>query len=225
MSNAYRSEKSFASGMNFYKLAWVFLVCSVVGYAFEGIYWRVAYGFFESRPGLLYGPISQVYGCSAIVMLLVLKRLKINKSFSIFAVSYIVGAAFELCFGILQRAVFGFSSWYYGPEKLGLFERTSLLYSLIWGVMGLLLIKWIYPRLSVAVEKIPNRIGLFITWMIIVFLALDVAISAAAVYRAHQRLHDIPASNQAQYLLDRYYPDALIGERYPQLLRKHHKSR
>lgn len=58
--------------------------------------------------------------------------------------------------------------------------RTSLLYAFCWGIMRVLLIKNIYPLISRYVEKIPRKPGVAITWILLVFMILDLAISAIA---------------------------------------------
>ena len=63
---------SFAHGLNFYKLVWIFTVGCLIGFAVETVWCYVQYGHFESRKGLIYGPFSPVYGFGAVLLTLAL---------------------------------------------------------------------------------------------------------------------------------------------------------
>lgn len=54
--------KSFAHGLNFYKLFWIFFVGCFLGVVIETLYCLVTRHRFESRQGLIYGPFNLVYG-------------------------------------------------------------------------------------------------------------------------------------------------------------------
>ena len=54
-----RRERSFAHGLNFYKLFWVFLIGCFLGVIIELIWCAVLYQKFESRAGLIYGPFTR----------------------------------------------------------------------------------------------------------------------------------------------------------------------
>ena len=57
-------KDSFAHGLNFYKLFFIFMIGCVVGYCIEMLWCYLRLGYFESRQGLIYGPFSPVYrGC------------------------------------------------------------------------------------------------------------------------------------------------------------------
>lgn len=64
--------KSFASGLNFYKLFWVFFISSVICYIVETIFCFVTQGYSGSLQGLIYGPFSQIYGFGAVIIKLYL---------------------------------------------------------------------------------------------------------------------------------------------------------
>lgn len=49
---------SFAHGLNFYKLVWIFIIGCVIGFGVEMVWCYVQHGYFESRKGLIYGPFS-----------------------------------------------------------------------------------------------------------------------------------------------------------------------
>ena len=75
--------------------------------------------------------------------------------------------------------------------------------------------KGVYPYLSKWIEKIPMLAGKIITWCLIIFMAADSLVSAAALMRQDQREKNIPASNVVQQWLDENYDDEPLYKIYP----------
>ena len=216
MSSKEQTE-SFARGLNFYKLFWVFCICSVIGYVLETLYYLLTKGFIESRQGLLYGPFSQIYGLGAIVMMLVLSRFASRKNGWIFVGGALVGGAFEWICSFVQEKALGTVSWQYSAVVGGLGGRTSLLYMIFWGVLAVFLLRIVFPRLNALIEKIPNKQGVLLSWILIVILSADIAVSTATVYRWRQRDNAIAPRNVVEQYLDDHYPNEFMKNVYPNM--------
>ena len=211
-------DKSFARGLNFYKLFWIFVIASVIGYVVETIYCLVRRGYIESRQGLIYGPFSQIYGLGAVIMVLLLYRLRKRADIWLFLASGLIGGLFEILCAIVQENVFHTSSWGYEGSKTAVGSgRTSLVYMLFWGILGVIFIKTVFPRLSRLIERIPNKQGIFFSWVLIVFLSLDILLTTFAVNRWVERSGGAPPHNAVEELMDRYYPDSLLEDIYPNM--------
>ena len=86
---------SFASGVNFYKVALICIAGSFAGVVVEILWCLFRNGYIESRSGLVYGPFNPVYGIGAVVMTLALYRYR-NRSSSIsFFGGAVVGSVIE----------------------------------------------------------------------------------------------------------------------------------
>ena len=73
------NKKSFATGIGFYKLFWVFFIGCFVGVVIEVLFCIfVTEHRYESRQGLIYGPFNPVYGFGAVAMTLVLYLFRKN---------------------------------------------------------------------------------------------------------------------------------------------------
>jgi len=209
-----RRERSFAHGLNFYKLFWVFLIGCFLGVIIELIWCAVLYQKFESRAGLIYGPFNPVYGFGALVLSVGLHWLIKKRDLWVFLGSAVLGSAAEFACSWFQEMVFGSVSWQYDGTVLNLQGRINLLHGLLWGLLGLLWVKELYPRLSRLIEKIPNKIGVALTWTLAVLMAADIAISAMAVYRQSERREGIPAGNA----VDEHYPDEFLAKIYTNMV-------
>lgn len=217
-NNIQTKEKSFASGINFYKLVWIFVIGCFVGVVIETLVCFSSTGQIESRKGVIYGPFSPVYGLGAVVFTLLLYKIRNINSIFIFIISAVAGGAFEFLCSWVQEVLLGTISWEYSDLPLNLQGRTNLLYSIYWGVLGMIFIKHIYPFISRNIEKIPNKIGIIITWVLFVFMVFDVVISFCAVKRQTQRSYDIPAQNKFQQFLDNTYTDDYLKNVYPNMI-------
>ena len=208
---------SFAYGLNFYKLAWVFIIGCFIGYCVEML-WSYAHdGYFESRQGVLYGPFSPVYGFGGVLLTVSLYRLRNTNGLLVFMASAVIGAAFEYACSLFQEVAFGTVSWEYSDTPLNLGGRTNLQYAVFWGILGMIFIKSTYPFLSKYIEKLPNRLGKWLTWIFVVFMVLNMAISSIAVRRWTDRRTGEAANNAFEQLVDTLYPDDFMEKVYPNM--------
>lgn len=209
-----KDKKSFAQGINFYKLVWVFVICSVLGYFLELGWCYLYHGFLESRKSLIYGPFSVVYGMGAVLIVILVSILKKQSSLTIFGVTAAVSIVFEYTCSFVQEKVFGTISWNYGDSIFSVGGRANWLFALAWGAMAIVVVKVILPFMNRLIEKIPNRIGFALTWVLILGLSADIFLSASAVYRQNERRLGIEPNNQYEAFLDEKYPDDLLNEIY-----------
>jgi uncharacterized membrane protein len=207
--------ETFATGYGFYKLFWVFLICGTVGIGIEYLYVLVSTGHIVNRTGVLYGQFSQVYGLGGVLMVLILTRIR-HPSL-VFLTSAFLGGVYEYSISWFQEITYGSTGWDYSNTKYNLQGRTSLLFMLYWGVLGLLFAKYLYPALSRFIERFPSRIARPVTRILLVFMILNLAISTAALVRSSERYHQVPATNMIRITLDKLYPDEIMRAVYPDL--------
>ncbi len=213
-----RGNNTFTHGVNFHKIFWVFFTRSLIGFIYENTLGLLQNGYFELRQGLMYGPFIPVYGIGAVVLVLFLR--KIRHSFVLFLIGSVLGGVVEYIASYVQQYVFGSVSWNYSHEPLNIGGRTDVIFALFWGLLGVLMIRIIYPKLSMLIDKIPNRPGFFITWILIIFIVFDIFISSAAVMRMYQRYEHKPAVNVFERFLDEWYPDKKVRRVYGNMVFK-----
>lgn len=213
-----KHEASFAKGNGYYKQFWVFFIGSIAGVIIEMLWCLVTKGTIESRQGLIYGPFNLVYGFGAVLMTLGLYKLSEKRDLYIMLGGFAIGTVFEYACSLIQETLFGTVSWQYHTFPLNFNGRVNFLYSVFWGVLAVLWIKNVYPRLSRLIEKIPNKIGIPLTWVLVVFMLYNTVISSLAVYRMSERHSGLPPSNAAERYLDRRYDDAFLEKIYPNMV-------
>lgn len=210
-------KDSFAHGLNFYKLFFIFVIGCVIGYCVEMLWCYLRLGYFESRQGLIYGPLSPVYGMGAVIFTLALYRFRHSSSLVIFVASGVIGGIFEYLCSLFQEWIFGTVSWEYSNSPLNVQGRTNVFYAACWGILGLIFLKHMLPFLTNVIESVPNRPGKIIFWALLVFLIFDILISGAAIRRQTNRHHGVPAGNPAAVFLDAHYTDDYLKKVYPNM--------
>ena len=75
--------------------------------------------------------------------------------------------------------------------------------------------KGLYPVFSRWIEKIPVKIGKILTWILVVFFVVNMAVSSLALIRSNQRSDQIPATHQWQKIMDEHFDDAKLKKIYP----------
>lgn len=209
---------SFFYWTDLYKLVLIFMIGSFIGYIVEMLYCYLKHGRFESRKGVIYGPFSPVYGFGAIVFTILLYKLEHFNAFIIFIVSAVVGAIFEYICSFVQEKTIGTISWQYNKTPLNLGGRTSGLYALYWGVLGLIFLRHTLPYIEIKIDEIPTELAILIAFTFGIFIAIDLIISALAVRRQSSRVHGKKPINHIDIFLDKHYPDERLKKIFPNMI-------
>ncbi|MDD2361351.1 MAG: putative ABC transporter permease [Oscillospiraceae bacterium] len=214
--NKYRQKAT--DKLNYSKLFWIFLIGCFIGVVFETLYCIIMRGRYESRVGVIYGPFNPVYGVGAALLTICLRRLRNKRDLWIFLGSAVIGGAFEYLCSFCQELAFGTVSWEYSHTQYNFNGRTNIMYSFIWGLLGLIWVKEIYPRLSSLIDRIPKYINKILTVVLSIFMLINMLISAMALERQSRRRIGVSPTNSIEKFLDEHYPDDLLNEIYPNMM-------
>lgn len=204
----------FARGLNLYKILLLCFIGSFVGVVIETIWCLVTRGYIESRAGLVYGPFNLLYGMGVVTLTVCLYKFRNRGAWLSFLGGTLVGSVVEYICSWGQELVFGSRSWDYSAIPFNLNGRICLLYSIFWGILGVLWIKNLYPRVAKLILKIPNKAGKIITWAVTAFLIIDVIVSGISLMRWSQRNQGIEASNSFWEFIDERFPDERMEKVY-----------
>ena len=221
LADQWRSQREahqgvFAYGVGFYKLVWLFGIGALLGDLTETVYCYLTAGVLMSRSSVLYGPFSIVWGLGAVLMTVLLERLRHRDDRYVFLSGMVLGGAYEYVCSVFTELAFGTVFWDYSHFAFNLGGRINLLYCFFWGIAAVVWIKVIYPFLSDRIERIPSRVGKPITWLFVLFMSVNILLSGMALARYAQRQLDLPAQETAvTAFLDRHYPDERMRRIYP----------
>ncbi len=204
----------FKNYVSYRTLLWLFVFGSLAGFVIEGINALIKRGAWENHSATVWGPFCIIYGIGAVAVYLVsliLKERSMPEQFLMFAAS---GSAVEYLCSFLQEKVFGSRSWDYSSRFMNLNGRTCLEMSLIWGVLGLGFARLVFPYIVRAVMAVQAHDRRVICAAISVFMAANLIVSAAAVFRWSERQNGLPPSNAAESYLDSRYGDDVMEKIY-----------
>ncbi|HJA93168.1 MAG TPA: putative ABC transporter permease [Candidatus Eisenbergiella merdipullorum] len=215
-----KKEKSsvFAEGCGFYKLVWLFFIGAFLGDIVETIFCRITMGYWMSRSSVVYGPFSVVWGLGVVVLTLMLHRYRDKSDRYIFIFGTVVGGAYEYICSVFTEIVFGTVFWDYSKIPFNLGGRINLLYCFFWGVVSVVWIRNLYPPLSRVIEKIPKKLGICLSWILVVFMTFDMLISSMALVRYSARYLDESPRTAVGQLLDEKFPDERMERIYPKAI-------
>lgn len=212
----------FAEGLGFKKLFFIFLIGSVIGSIYEEMLYIIQHLLetgewgFALRRGVIYGPFNVIYGFGAVVLIYLLLR-KPLKNWQIFIYAAFLGGVVEYVVGWLQETFTHTVSWDYSQIPLNINGRTAVPIMLVWGALGLVLVKVIYPFFSNLIEMIPLDFGNRIFPILVVLMVLDMFVSWTAIIRQTLRHNDISPFTPVGEFYDFYYNDTRLQHYFPNM--------
>ena len=208
-------EGNFAEGCGFYKLFWLLLIGAVLGDFTETIFCRLTAGVWMSRSSLVWGPFSIVWGLAIAIATALLYKDREKPDRHIFIVGTFLGGAYEYVCSVFTEIVFRKVFWDYSKIPFNLGGRINLLYCFFWGIAAVIWIKVLYPKFAGWIEKIPMLWGYVLTWILVVFMAVNILVSMAALVRYDMRANGRPAESGWEKVIDEHFDDERMDRIYP----------
>ncbi len=212
-----KDDRPFAYGVCFSKLFWLFMIGSFFGTVMETFWALMVEGHFEVRVGMVTGPFIPVYGGGAVLMTLCLYKLYKYNGIIIFLFSAIIGGAFEFFCSYFQEMILGTISWDYSDTPFNIDGRTNLAFALVWGALGFLWIRYVYPSISRLIEKIPKKPGKKLTVILFVLMAIGGVLTNVAIERKSKRAENIPPQTVLGEFCDNVFTDEYMDFVFPHL--------
>lgn len=211
--------------LNFFNLFWVYLVCSVFGLIIEDVFHMTITdpGVYQDRAGLLYGPFSPIYGVGAVLLTVILNRFWRANSVAIFFISALIGGVFEAAVSVFMQISFGAVSWSYSSYILGVVPdyvailtggRTSTVFMVMWGALGLMWIKVLLPKLLTLINCIPWRVRYSLTSALAVLMLADAVLTLTALDCWFGRVSGVAQTTPVQQFCAEHYDNDYMANRF-----------
>lgn len=202
------------------KLFWLLVIGAFLGDIVETLFCRLTAGVWMSRSSLVWGSFSIVWGLAIALATALLHRDR-NKSDSyLFLLGTFLGGAYEYICSVFTEIVFGKVFWDYSALPFNLGGRINLLYCFFWGIAAVVWIKGLYPKMSGLVDWVMKKTGKWLTRLLVVFMAVNVIVSVAALARYDARGKGVPAEQSWEQLLDERFDDGRMERIYPNAIQR-----
>ena len=205
--------------LNFFNLFWIFVVACIAGLVVETI-WHMTvddFGVYQDRAGLLYGPFSPIYGVGAVLMTIALNRFYNKNPIIIFLVSAVIGGAFEFFVSWFLEVAFGIVAWDYSGTFLNIDGRTNFMFMCIWGVLGLLWVRFATPLLLKLINKIPWNWRYVVTSICTALMVIDCVLTLASFdcwYKRAADTMDYEHQTAIEAFVNENYDDEFMENRF-----------
>lgn len=210
----------FAAGCGFYKLFWLFFIGCILGDLVETVFCRITMGWWMSRSSLVWGPFSIVWGLAMALATALLYKDRDKSDGHLFVFGTLLGGAYEYICSVFTEVVFGKVFWDYSDMAFNLGGRVNLLYCFFWGIAAVIWIKGVYPKLSALIEKMPIKLGYVLSWILIIFMAVNIVVSSLALHRSDARANGDVADSAWEKIIDERFDDERMNRIYPKAVSK-----
>ncbi len=199
---------------SFYNLFWIFIVCSVGGLVVETLVSYPVDGVWKDRAGLVWGPLSPIYGVGGVLVTVALNRLRDARTIVLFAAAAVVGGLFELVAGWFWESAFGIVAWSYADQPFNIGGYTCLGIALVWGLAGLVWMKGVLPAVMRLVDLIPAPLRTAATAVLAAFVAVDVVVTLMAFNCWFERLAGASVDTPVQEFFAEHFDDGFMEGRF-----------
>ena len=177
------------------KTVYWFFLYGCIGWCVEVVYAAVKEHKLVNR-GFLCGPICPIYGFGMVALvnsfrLLPRHDIQDISAGTVFVVGMVLTTTIELIGGWTLFQIFHIRWWDYSHRRFNLGGYICPLFSLLWGLGSVLMVKVVHPFFVRAAAPMPVRVMLPIDCVLLVVFAVDAVVSAAAAAGLNQRLAEI----------------------------------
>lgn len=190
--------------LTFLKIVQYFVLYSFIGLVLETIFGLLVEGVVESRKNFLYGPFSCIYGVGGVLMLLTLSRFSKNR-YTLFLGGAIVGTSLEYCISLFGEMIYGVKWWDYSYLPFNINGRVCLIFSLMWGLLGVYFVSHFQPKVDKFLSKINKKILDITTVIMVIFLVLNFIITSFALQVFYTKIaneHNLEFKDKSQILTE-----------------------
>lgn len=166
----------------------LFIIYSIIGWGLEILFAVFTEKRFINR-GFLMGPYCPIYGCGCLLLTILLSKY-INEPFALFALSMIICSILEYFTSWIMEVIFKMRWWDYSDEKYNINGRICLETMVPFGIIGVLVVRYLNPFLY----DILNRLNASTLHLITVILAcifiIDLIISSNIIFNFKSAVKD-----------------------------------
>ena len=155
---------------------WYLIIFSILGLIIETLYCYATTGIWESRKGLILGPVCPVYGVGALAIILILNKYKGHKV-KLFCYGAIVGSVLEYIISYVLEAMYGTRFWDYSYLKINLNGRIALEFAIFWGILTWFIIDIVKPIIDKFINKIKGKKRVVLDVLLTELIVLDIILT------------------------------------------------
>ena len=163
-------------GFRMIKIEWAQWGLYFFLYAFAGWIWESAYVSVLSQHwvnrGFLHGPFIPIYGFGALLILLMTYSVR-HHAVAVFFVGMIGATILEYITGAVLEQWFHIKLWDYSMNAWNFQGYISVVSSVFWGILAVILVIWLHPLLSSIIHTWPAWVSVSACLMLLTLEGID----------------------------------------------------
>ena len=168
----------------FYHYVFLFIIGCVLGVLIEGVFSVFDKGAWENHVTFVWGYLNIVYGAGAVLSYIVARKMLKYNIIITFVVFLILASVIEWLCGFIDEYLRNSTSRDYGSfGNLTIAKYISIPFSLAWGILGILFIKFLLPLITKLFMKMNGNGWTIAGWIITAFMIVNLVVSMYAFYR------------------------------------------
>lgn len=167
----------------------IFFIYSVAGWFIEVTISSIDSKQISNR-GFLIGPYCPIYGFGALILSVCLSQYRSDVAV-LFCVSVVFCSVLEYFTSWIMEKLFHARWWDYSKIKFNVEGRICLTNSIYFGILGVLLVRFISPFLMHSLNAIPKNTLIMITIPFLLLLMIDLCLSSVIMNRLKKTINNI----------------------------------
>lgn len=207
----------------------VFVSYAVIGWCVEVLHVAYKHKKLTNR-GFLIGPICPIYGFGAIIMTLILGHT--DNIFEIFIVAILSSAILEYATSYLMERLFHVRWWDYSKNPFNIRGRICLTNLFWFGLLGIIIIKFINPFLFGIFGALPHIMRLALASIVLLTLIADISVSLWLIIQCRVTVgaHNADATDEItanirNILMDKGKLNRRLAKAFPDMVPKKKTSK
>ena len=172
--------------MHYARIILLFFIYAFLGWCMEVAFAACKSGRFVNR-GFLNGPVCPIYGFGMVGVAVLLSPLKDNLLW-MYLGSAVITTVIEYITGWMLERIFHAKWWDYSDMPLNIGGYVCLLFSLIWGALCVVIVRYVHPAIAGLVEHLPNWLTIVLDGLFVSAIAVDLAATLATIRKLASRL-------------------------------------
>lgn len=172
--------------MHYARIILLFFIYAFLGWCMEVAFAACKSGRFVNR-GFLNGPVCPIYGFGMVGVAVLLSPLKDNLLW-MYLGSAVITTVIEYITGWMLERIFHAKWWDYSDMPLNIGGYACLLFSLIWGALCVVIVRYVHPAIAGLVEHLPNWLTIVLDGLFVSAIAVDLAATLATIRKLASRL-------------------------------------
>lgn len=176
-----KQNKGYNRRIKEYKMKFImlyflfFLFYSFLGWVIESVTCAIVQRKWVNR-GFLLGPICPIYGVASLIMILGLTQY-LHDPLVFFVMAVVICSIVEYLTSYIMEKLFHARWWDYSHLPFNINGRICLSNSVLFGILGIVLLYFIHPTVLKVIHIIPYPVYLFLFWIFFLLFLFDLSLS------------------------------------------------